>query len=131
MDSIGIPYDKNNDVHSREMQYLVPPTQPHHVVVSTAEQTSAPNGPVSGQIPRNLSTGTLQELQAHRQLSRIGSSVDLTVSRRPSAAVAAIQRPTGHRSILIEYVQHYQFVLLLLLIYIVCIASYLISIVLP
>lgn len=113
MDSMGIPNDKNNDVHSREMQYLVPQTQPHHAVISTAEQTTGTNGSVSGQIPRNLSTGTMQELQMHRQLSRVGSIVDLTVSRRPSAVVAAIQRPTGHRSILIEYVQHYQFVLLL------------------
>lgn len=112
MDSMGIANDKKNEVQSREMQYLVPPT-PHHIVISQPDQTPS-NGPIPEHtIPRNLSTGTIQELQLHRQLSRVGSSADLVPSRRPSAIVTAMQRrPSMPRSILMEYVQQYQFVLL-------------------
>lgn len=112
MDSMAIANDKNNEVQSREMQYLVPPT-PHHIVISTPEQTSS-NGPTPDRpIPRNLSAGTIQELQLHRQLSRVASSTDLVPSRRPSAIVTAMQRrPSMSRSILMEYVQDYQSVLL-------------------
>lgn len=116
MDPMGaMPYndrnDKNNETPSREMQYLVPPT-PNHIVITAPEQTPS-NGPIPDHsIPRNLSTGTIQELQLHRQLSRVGSSTDLVPSRRPSAIVTAMQRrPSMPRSILMEYVQPYQSVL--------------------
>lgn len=110
MDSMGIPNDKNID--GREMQLLVPPTSPHIVIV-TPEQNSKANGiEERSAIPRNLSTGTMQELQLHRQLSRVSSSIDLTLSRRPSAAVTAMQRPSVQRSLFMEYVQRYQSVLL-------------------
>lgn len=111
MDSMGIPNDKNtSDGQSREMQLLVPPT-PQHIVIVTPEQTTKSNGNEERTIPRNLSTGTMQELQLHRQLSRVASSIDLTLSRRPSAAVAAMQRPSVQRSLFMEYVRHYQSVI--------------------
>lgn len=108
MDSMAIANDKNNDAQSREMQYLAPPA-PHHIIISSPEQTHV-NGPIpeeTRQIPRNMSTGTIQELAQHRQMSRIGSTGtihDLALSRRPSAIVAAMQRPSVQRSLFIECV---------------------------
>lgn len=107
---MGIANDKNTD--GREMQLLVPPT-PQHIVIVTPEQNSKANGiEERPAMPRNLSAGTMQELQLHRQLSRVASSIDLSISRRPSAAVTAMQRPSVQRSLFMEYVHHYQSVFL-------------------
>lgn len=102
---MGIANDKNNDGNLREMQYLVPPAP--HINVSTPDETAKAHTE-EHHIPRNVSTGTLQELQLHRQLSRAGSSGSiLALSRRPSATVAAMQRPCVQRTILMEYVRDY------------------------
>lgn len=103
---MGIANDKNNDVNSREMQYLVPPAP--HINVSTPDESAKAHTAEEHHIPRNVSTGTLQESQLHRQLSRTGSSGSiLALSRRPSATVAAMQRPCVQRTILMEYVRDY------------------------
>lgn len=107
MDSTGIANDRNSDGQSGEMQYLVPPA-PLHIVMSTPEQSSMTTVNEEHQITRNESTGALQELQLHRQLSRVASGGSiLTLSRRPSATVAAMQRPSVQRNILMEYVHSF------------------------
>lgn len=112
MDATGIANDKNIDglPSCRDMQYLAPPGQ-HQIVVTAPEQEPPNVNDSHGRhLPRNYSSGTIQELQTHhhhhhhQQMSRRGSSTDLSISRRPSAVVAAMRRPSMPRTILMEYV---------------------------
>lgn len=86
MDSAGIANDKN-DTHTSDIQLLVPTVSHHHIV--SPEQSS--NGTEHRKMARIDSSGTIQEL---------------ALSRRPSAVVSAMQRPSGNitvqRSLLIE-----------------------------
>lgn len=106
MESLGVANDKNipnenhRDVHSAETQYLLPP-MPRHIVISTPEETERAIGNDGGELPRIRSTGAIQDMQ----LSRVASNNSIVaLSRRPSAAVTAMQRPSVPRGILLECV---------------------------